>query len=452
MKRILTAVILFAVIAASLTGCSDQFYKPVESLMKPPSFSGMNEALIKAFEAHAGEDAVFSPPSGGEHKSAIVTEDIDSDSREEALIFYSQKNESHARVSFFDYIDGEWRYIADFGGSGDTVDSVKFVDMDGNGKSEVLVSWRVGTTAGRILSVYVAYSDSLKDTYKEIANESYEIMTCTDFDSDGLDEVFIVSRTVGASGNQCTGKLLKYNSDSIVVAGNVRLDANVSKYTAIKTEKIDESTPMRVYIDALKGEEQMITEVVYWNKDSGELVAPFFDAETMTNSATLRYQPVGCMDVNNDGTIDIPVQTLMLPVDTSDFYVNVGVETPFQDIYLTEWMNVSGNELVSVKYSVINSDNSYMFFLEEHEIGTIFVKSRTENCWVFYAYDEQRKSGSDLFSVLSIPEDEWNEKSYEQYVVLYEGDNIICAYISSAGKAIGIDSLKLSQRVVYFKF
>ncbi len=48
-------------------------------------------------------------------------------------------------------------------------------------------------------------------------------------------------------------------------------------------------------------------------------------------------------------------------------------------------------------------------------------------------------------------EDEWNEKSYEQYAVLYEGDNIICAYISSAGKAVGIDSLKLSQRVVYFK-
>ena len=36
--------------------------------------------------------------------------------------------------------------------------------------------------------------------------------------------------------------------------------------------------------------------------------------------------------------------------------------------------------------------------------------------------------------------------------LVYEGDNVICAYISSAGKAIGIDSLKLSQRVVYFKF
>ena len=451
MKRIFSAIILLAVIAASFSGCSGQFYKPVESLMKPPSFSGMNEALIDAFKNHAGENAVFSPPSGGDHKSAVVTEDIDSDGREEALIFYSQKNEGDARVSFFDYIDGAWRNIADFGGSGDSVDSVKFVDMDGNGEAEVLVSWKVGTTSGRILSVYVAYSDSFESTYKEIANESYEIMTCADFDSDGLDEAFIISRTVGASGNQCTGKMLKYNSDSIVVAGNVSLDANVSKYTSIKTEKTDENSPMRVYVDALKGNEQMITEVVYWNKESGELVAPFLDSETMTNSATLRYQPVGCMDINNDGTIDIPVQTIMLPVDTSDFYVDLVAQATFQEIYLTEWMNVSGNKLVTVEYSVINSQNSYMFLLEEHEIGTIYVKSRTENCWVFYAYDEQSKSGSDLFSVLSIPEDEWNEKSYEQYAVLYEGDNIICAYISSAGKAIGIDSLKLSQRVMYFK-
>lgn len=452
MKRIITALALALATAVLLSGCSFLSYKPIESLMMPPSFSGQNEELVAAFNLAAGESTAFSPPVSGDYTSAIVMEDVDSDKVEEAFIFYTLKSgEGTVRVNFLDVIDGEWTSVSDFSGSGSGVDKVMFVDMDGNGISEVLVCWRVGSTSGRILSVYKRLSASEPESFREIMNESYSTMTCADIDGDSQSEIFLVSQSSTAIGNQSTARTLKLKGSKMIVSGSAKLDGNVSSYVSLKSEKTGENSPLRIYIDAFKGESQMITEVVYWSEESGDLKAPFLDAETMTNTATLRYEPIPSFDINNDGSIDIPVQSPML-VPQGKPEAEAAVEEK-SSVYLTVWSNVEGEALVPARYSVINAAQRYIFYLEEDEIGNLFVNEQTESCWVFYSFDKDRQATYDLFSVLSLEPDAWSNKTYEQYSLLLENtERVVCAYISSSGKAIGLDNEKLLKRVAEFTY
>ncbi|MBO4893551.1 MAG: hypothetical protein J5562_01385 [Clostridia bacterium] len=449
MRKAITAVAIMLVLCFALCSCSFTPIRSMDLLMQPPVFSNTDEKLIAAFETSAGDNTVFCTPINGDYKSAVVVEDVDSDGEEEAFIFYKLKNgQETVRLNILKKIGGEWKSVSDFTGSGTSVGSISFIDLDSDGIQEVFAGWRVGTSSGRILSIFRQNSDRL--SYHEIMNESYSLMSSADIDGDGETEVLLISQISNNTGNLNSAALYKCSGGKMNPAGNVTLDGNISSYVSVKGEKTSAESPMRFYVDALKGERMMITEVISWDNSTANLVDPFVDPETFTNSATLRYEPIPSMDINGDGLIDIPTQSVISEVEAGPESID-----SYIPLYLTEWKNISddGIGLETSVCSLINTTGGYIFYLTESDLEKAAVTAQTDKCWIFRADVNGDGVYKDMFSLLIIDNENWNEENAGSYTILSENENYrVCAFVSPDGKANGISGESVKEYFEQFTY
>lgn len=437
MKRSLTAVAAFAAAVCLLfTSCSsDLLIRPADSLLSPPLYYEEYADLVEAFNKNVEGETSFCHPQKGDYRSAITVEDVDSDGYEEAIIFYKDSRDSTVtRMHCFDFVDGRWVSDGDFNGYGNGVESIKITDMDGDGYDELMVVWAIsGVSSGSIMSLYRGQRNV--GEYKEISNEMCSLSEIVDVDGDGKKELFFIAQSSASGVNQRTAKVLRLSGDTVSLMGEAKIDPNISSYTSVKTEKTSDEEPMRIYVDALKGEQQMITELIFWDSKKSELCAPLLDAETMSNTATLRYEPIPCSDINNDGAIDIPVQSKIFGKGDNALTIDT------ENIYLTEWKNYSSSGLTGAANTLVNYSDGYMIHLDESELNTVGIRNyRSQNCWVVYETNQNGESVGEMYSVLKILPERWDEETFSAYIPISERDDgVVCVYITQSGKGAGIN-------------
>lgn len=439
------AIAVMAAVCLLLSSCDTAgIIRPVSSLLSPPLYYEEYEELVEAFNKKVNGDVTLCSPGSGNYRSAIVVEDLDSDGETEALIFYKNNiDDTVARMHYFNTADGKWISKGDFNGYGNGVESLEINDMDGDGKSEILVNWNTsGVSSGNILSIY--RSSKYEDKYKEISNEICSVSEVIDVDSDGKKEIFFITQSNVSGVSQRIARVMKLSGDTAMLMGETKVDPNISSYTSIKTEKAAEDSPLKIYVDALKGESQMITEIIYWDSAESELCAPLLDAETMSNSLTLRYEPVASADVNNDGIIDIPVQSEIL--GSGDDSSTESTE----NVYITKWVDFStSEESTVVANTLINYSDGYMVFLDDNEIGKLGIRNyRAQNCWILYRTDETGESVGELFSILKIGTERWEQGSLDAYIpILEREDGVVCVYVTQSGVELGVTEDYIKSRI-----
>ncbi len=445
MKRISLLLIMAVLLSFVFSSCSaGSLILPADSLLSPPLYYEEYEDLVDSFNKNIEGEKTLCSPKKGNYRSAIVVEDIDSDGYQEAVIFYKKNSDvSVARMHYFDHVSERWISFGDFNGYGSGIENIEITDMDLDGRKEIVVVWNTsGSSSGNILSVYRL--DTVTKKFKEILNESCFLSTVIDIDSNGNKDVFLIGQNNVQNGSQKVAKAMRISGDSFVLFGETKLDSNISSYSSIKAEKSSKDAPMRLYVDAVKGESQMITEVVYWDSGNSVLCAPLLDSETLTNSSTLRYDLIGCYDINNDGVIDIPVQINAFgKTDNS-------LASESEKVYLTEWKNLVPSGLETVAYSLVNYHDGYMINLDESEIGYFGIRNyRSQNCWIVYSADNNGMPVNELYSVFRIPFQKWNSENYDAYIPVFENeDNVICAFITSDGKRLGLDENFVKSEIV----
>ena len=437
MRKLLVCMILLACVL--LSSCdSSKIIRPVESLLAPPLYHEEYKELVDAFYEKTGKDIVFCSPQEGDYRSAIIVEDIDSDGENEALIFYRDNADSSvARMSYLNVVDGNWVSRGTYNGYGNEIKKTFITDMDGDGNCEFVVIWSVsGVSTSNIMSVYrTSYSF---DEYKEISNEMCTVCEVADVDGDAAEEIFYLNQVTVSGISQRYARVMKISGETVVLMGEVKVDPNISSYTSVKTEKSSGDAPLKFYIDALKGDSQMITELIYWDNEMAELCAPFLNGETMANTDTLRYEPIASADINNDGIIDIPSQNRVL-----------GNEADEGNVYVTDWINYSDDEIRTIDTTVVNFVDGYMIHLDEDEIKTMGVRNYSaQNCWIIYSTNGYGKPVSELYSVLKVTADRWNEEEFNKYIsVIEKEDGVVCVYITQSGTTSGIDSKYVKSRI-----
>lgn len=428
------------------SSCSSfNFIQPVATLLNPPLYYPEYEDLVGAFERDVKTDNQFCIPYEGDFSSAIIVDNIDSDNDDEALIFYKNKNEKFAKLHYFEFINDEWVTVGDYNGYGNNVKSLSVNDLDNDGIGELIVIWETsGVQTGDVMSVY--RKKAAENSYREIANEPCLISKIFDVDSDGFEDIFYICQISSGASSQKVAKALKFSGDSVVIMGETKLDSNISSYVSVKTEKESENSPLKIYADALKGEKQMITELIYWDAEKSQLIAPWLDKETLTNSITLRHEPVECTDINNDGKIDIPIQILFTAED--EIKEPIGNER----LYLTVWMNFNDGNAKVVSNTLINLSDGYYIKLTEEEVNSIGVRVYNQkNCWVIYLKNDYKNTEEAIFSVIRIDRKTWETENFESYISISENnEGVVCVYITETGKNLGITEKTIRNKIFNF--
>lgn len=407
----------------------------VSELIYPPTSEDVNYKIEEAFKNSVDkpENIELVYPTSGDYRSAYIKFDIDSDDVDEVIVFYTlTTDESTIYFALLDYIDGEWKCIDNVSGYGSDVYSVSFSDLNNDGVSEIVVSWTLlNAQIGKTMSVHECnVEDNNINSVNTLINQQYSYMAILDMNSDNEPEIFYTVLSTGNTDSQkSTASLLKMNEDGTITAygTGVALDGSVSSYTNLYTQKLSDGK-YRILLDAAKGTDSMITEVIEWNEAENCLTAPLVNKETLTNSLTLRTPALGCRDIDGNKEIDIPIIS--------------GSDSSNPGIYNVNWCDYSGGKLVSSCYSVLNMNIGYTVLTSSPDIyGTTDLSKKT----VYFL----KQDGTALFSIYTASITDWSKNPVDGYSILTKDKNSIYAFcIYESGAKDGITQETLTKSFV----
>lgn len=346
-----------------------------QNLMSPPKATGDKADIQRVIEESAGS-YTFKYPQKGDYRSAVIMHDINGDGNEEAIAFYKASTPdgvSDITVIFIDQVSGEWQRIAAFQNSAAEVERVCFSDLNGDGWDSVLIGWSNYSNANQA-TVFRYENGEVKPFDLEY---SYTDLALADFDRDGIDELFMSS--VNAADKSAAARLLKYSetSDALVNISEVEMNREVTQYASFQTGDL-ENGYRGVFIDGVKSGNQMTTELVYWDPEQQKLQTPFYSSDSANKFSFTRPNGVTCMDVNDDGLIEIPVA---IPFEGGTT-ATTNTVTPATDeraevsgtpVYITQWKQFSPQkeEMDTIQSTYVNIEDGYYFLIPESWIGTV---------------------------------------------------------------------------------
>ncbi|MCQ2479782.1 MAG: hypothetical protein MJ120_03995 [Clostridia bacterium] len=396
MKMKIAAALLASVMSFSLlSGCSLSVKSP-EKLMAPPKLTGDYQTLQDSFQDSVNGNVDFVTPLNGKYKSAFIVDDFDSDGKEDAIVFYTSKEGGKTvNMGVFQQENDQWKYVKNIQGAGNSIDCVIIDDMNGDKIKEITVGWNI-FTLNRQFTVYGFSGDNAKDYFCELGSSQYNLVTLTDVDSNGSNELFFVYIDTNNPAPSAFACVAAVDSEGqLMITSKTPVDGNISGYSAIYTDSVEGNTVMLV--DAYKNEHDMITEVLIWDKSTNSLVAPLFDTETQTTTATWRPNRRGVADIDADGHMEIPVG---VEVVGSTYVVNGELQD--KQLYYTLWSQFNGQKLKSEKYVIYNVSENYCLTIPSSWVGKITV-TRLDSQLYFYRWNELQSEhmGNQLFSLVT---------------------------------------------------
>jgi hypothetical protein len=453
LKKASVILLIAAIILSVFSGCSFRF-RQIDTLMRPPLAQGDYNKLQTAFYKSAGRDVILKSPKSGSYRSAFVLYDIDNDNEEEALAFYIRNDDKTiVHMHVLNKTSNQWNSAGDFIGSGSEIIQVLFVNMNKDSLPEIIVSWSIKENINNsFLTIYNCTVTNENLSVKTVSNEMFTRMEPLDIDNDSEIEIFIVLLDKAAEAPQAFAKSFKMlDNGQTLLTSQTQLDGNIVDYGLIKTEKKSDEFPMRIYIDANKGETQMITEMVYWDSGKSSLVSPLFNTVTQSNVLTMRSVRIPSSDINQDGYIEIPTQELLPGAKV------LQTENPeYGRLYLTKWIQIQHDSSAVEKLNtLINYIDEYMLIIPNNLLGKISVLDyEKDNRWDICLYESSSDSyGELLFSITSVKRQEWatNSSKYSDYFEILSGASyIVAAKITNTGIAAGINSADLKQNITAF--
>ncbi len=395
---------LLIVIIMALTSCSGLTTDP-ESLIQAPSPTGEYAAISKAFAKVMDDDYNLVFPESGDNTSAYAMHDIDGDGQNEALVFYTLRQENHTlRIHVLKEKKGKWSSAHDYSTSGAGIEKILFADLTGDGALDIVLGISDGTDKSTSLEV-LSFSEGYM---KCLLKNSYVEFTTNDMDGDGLSELItIIDQYSDNVLLQRFALMCRFNKDGSInkdQASSVRLDKSATSYLSVLSGDIEYTsdkeiyTASALYLDAAKGE-GLITEVMYYDKNKRTLVAPLYDSASGSNTSTMRSTDKKSNDVNEDGSIEIPYDIPLPGPDYAD------------TLYLTKWMCLyKDNSLIDILTTYIDKEYKFMLtfpdqWLTSHNITV----TQKNNLILFSLWDsELGEKKKDLLEI-RLYEDTWVE-------------------------------------------
>ena len=398
MKKFISVIALLALVL-TCSGCSLNLFS-VDSLITPPAQSGKNGQVQKAFNNLMKDKKVqLKTPVYGEYQTSFVLLDVNNDSVEEAFVFYTDSSsaEGSVRMAFMECVDEKWIISSDIKGAGNGVYDVSFVDLNNDDLLEIFVSWSLlDSNTTKIVSVFeLADNGNNELVLNPLGNEYCNAKTITDFNNDGAKDLILVYLDDTGAVQKSYLRMFMLNANNqLLKYGETVLDSAISSVSAIQSDfaTIGGEKAERLFVDCMKNDRTIFTEVVYW--DSRLLVPTRLFTEPSVSN--LRNSALLCKDIDNDGLLEIPTTTKLYG-DENTFTVKT--EADMYTFSLLMWADAPGDTNKQGVVTLLNPLDYYMFLYEWGSKVTVKYDSLRE-ALIFCTWDEQKqKSGAELFSI-----------------------------------------------------
>ena len=405
-NRILKAAVSM-LIAFTLAGCSSA---SVDTLLSPPKLSEEQSAVYDALIKAVGRDIRLQFPKSGDYRSAFVFADIDDDPDNEAIVFYEKTGETqdgaNIRVNIIDRREGKWTSVYDHAGMGTEIDRIIFSDI-GSKKKSIAIGFTL-LSGEKNVRVYSYNGSMLIPEY----SDSYSTMFITDLERDHQNELVLI-RPNNNTKKASVGLISTDENGRMSEISTVALNENTIDFVNIASGYVGSGTPA-IFIDSISGG-KLSTEIIY--SLNGQLRNPLYLGESAMIEQTVRPAGYPCTDIDLDGIIEIPTQTL---------FPGYSENTAGIKLYSTEW-NVLDNYNIVRKYSsYYNISDGYCFILPSRWNGGV-VTAKPDSVTgeiVFYKYRiDINNSTSELMRINVATEEETPALLDEGYFLVKSNNN-----------------------------
>lgn len=365
-----------------LTGCS--FGSSIDTLMAPPKLSVQQEQIFSALTDAAGGSISLKYPKSGSYLSAFIVDDIDGDGGTEAVVFYEKTGlaveENTLRINILDQFDGKWRSVCDTPAEGSEIEKVMISRLGSNNRINLLIGSSLINRSEKNVSVYNYDGGTIEQTF----SSQYSFFDITDLDSDGESEFLLLAGQ--ASGSPAVAEAYKLDEDGIYHKYSLELSGSFSEYEKITYGSLSGGRK-GLYIDAQSGSGLIQTDVLFMNEKG---LGKVFDTPEKS-LATVRPQGCSLLDIDSDGTPEIPVQTV------APGYSEV---SEGEQMKLTSWLTVCEDDSLERKYTSYYSVNDgYIFVFPNRWYNRVTVRRDSVNDELVFCEFSGNKVGRELFRI-----------------------------------------------------
>lgn len=299
-RRLQTCLLLPAllVLAALLSGCT-VFDSSVEQLFTLPRMAPEYTGLSQQLDSLVAQGYEYAPPSGGRNIQSVQMVDLEDDGRQEALVFLRRTaDERPLKILVFrlDTTDS-YRLYCTVESSGAAVDSVYYQDLNGDGRRELIVGWRISADV-QTLAAY-----SIEPEPVALMSCGYSRFSIQDLNSDGVPSLLVL-RTDGELGP--VAEFYGWQDEQMSVSYRCRLSSSMTALNrgSIVAGMVAKDTPA-VFITGVDATSMAVTDILIYRQEAG-LVNVAMDKSSGVSAAVYPFRQLSPQDIDGDGLIELP--------------------------------------------------------------------------------------------------------------------------------------------------
>lgn len=282
--------------------CGCMLTASVEELYALPRLPDEYQDLGKQIDAILADGAETISPTSGSNLQSVQIEDLDGDGVSEALAFFRTSNDERPlKICIFRELEGTYELAAAIEGSGTSIYSIRYLDMDGDGTKEILVSWRVSTQ--QALSVYRL--ENLAPVL--LMSASYVRYDTVDLDGDGILELVVLRGDEAETGGS-VADYYDWDGTSLLLRSDARLSVSMSELHWMQKGAL-ESGESAVFVTGrvagVGDTSRAVTDILILR--DGELNNILLSQTTGTSSQIALFSGIQPADIDGDGATEVPV-------------------------------------------------------------------------------------------------------------------------------------------------
>ncbi|MBQ3431462.1 MAG: hypothetical protein IJG23_01615, partial [Clostridia bacterium] len=396
-----TIYILLAVAAFALLIWVVIHSQSPESLMTPPEAAGDYKDIQKVIEKTADDGIILKAPNEGEYTTAITFTDLNGDNENDAIAFYRIKNDDTSSIYMSVLLKSgtKWQASEAIKGKGNDILEFAYGDLNYDSIPEIVVGWQMfDSKDNNTLCVYTVGNKDGATKVKNCDSKIYTKMFVADVCDEGRDEILLIKNTFNDESIPADANVYEMEDDTLKSIGSASLLASVSEYKKFQMQSVDGVNVF--YLDGVVDKTNMVTEILYWDKESAKLYNPT-EGKSADEVLTFREGTVPASDINADGVIEIPFSE---PNESEEY------------IHITEWKQFSFDKYTSIAEGICSDD--LIFIFPEKWEGKIAANQKGK-VWSFY--DVSSDESVKLFDLVVSNLSDWqaNSDKFDKLTIHY---------------------------------
>lgn len=307
MRRIGRWLPLAAVLAAVLllSGCSamPKLTLNPQELYTLPTLPAKYTELNNQLSAILDSGAEYAAPTSGTYIQPVQLVDLDSDGRSEAVAFFrDSSSEKPLKIYIFTAAEDSYEQTDLIEGSGTSIYSIDYKDLDGDGRKEIAVGWKT-TEALQVLEIYALRSGNTET----LVRTDYVKYTTADLDQDQRQEL-VVLRT----DDEGDGVADYYNwqeDGSLTSQSSARISVTMAELSqqGRVTKGVLRGEVPAIFVTGVTELSGSITDILAVR--NGELSNIVLSGVTGVSAEIAPFYSLYPTDINGDGLTEVPWPT-----------------------------------------------------------------------------------------------------------------------------------------------